>query len=245
MQKIFIAVIAFVFILSCNSARQSTDGNNRLTSEQKSEGWKLLFNGTNTKGWHRYGGGVIDSAWTVKDGALCLDPAMKKAANVKGDWDIVTNEEYDNFDFQVEWKISKNGNSGIIFYIYENKQKHNWPWETGMEMQVLDNAGHPDAKFVKHRAGDLYDLISSSKETVKPFGEWNLAEVKCLNGKLDLYLNGVNVVSTTLWDESWRKLVAGSKFKNMEGFGTYKIGRIGLQDHGDEVCYRNIRIKRL
>src|SRR5215212_10082219 len=98
MQKVFIAFIILVLINSCNTSKQSTDPNNRLSSEQKSDGWKLLFNGTSTKGWHRYGGGVIDSAWTVKDGARCLDPAIKKANNVKGDWDIVTNEEYDNFD---------------------------------------------------------------------------------------------------------------------------------------------------
>ena len=112
-------------------------------------------------------------------------------------------------------------------------------------MEVLDNSGHPDSKIIKHRAGDLYDLISCSKETVKPAGEWNLAEVKCLNGKLDLFLNGENVVSTTLWDDNWKKLVAGSKFVEMPDFGTYKKGKIGLQDHGNAVWYRNIMIKKL
>ena len=145
----------------------------------------------------------------------------------------------------MEWKISKDGNSGIIFYIHEDKVKYNWPWETGPEMQILDNKGHPDAKIIKHRAGDLYDLISCSTETVKPYGEWNLAKIKCINGKLDLYLNGNNVVSTTLWDENWKKMVAGSKFRNMAGFGTYKKGHIGLQDHGNEVCFRNIKIRKL
>ena len=114
-----------------------------------------------------------------------------------------------------------------------------------MEMQVLDNNGHPDAKIIKHRAGDLYDLITSSPEMVKPYGEWNHAEIKCLNGKLDFYLNGTNVVSTMLWDDNWKKMVAGSKFKYMPAFGTYKKGHIGLQDHGNDVEFKNIKIKRL
>jgi len=216
-----------------------------LTSEEKKEGWKLLFDGKSSAGWHKYGGGAIDSVWKVKDGVLCLETLVKKQFKIKGDWDIVTDEEYDNFHLQLEWKISKNGNSGIIFFIHEDKPKYNWPWETGMEMQVLDNDGHPDAKIVKHRAGDLYDLISSSKETVKAVGEWNLAEIKCVNGQLDLFLNGEKVVSTILWDDNWKKLVAGSKFRSMPAFSTYRKGRIGLQDHGDEVCYRNIKIRKM
>jgi len=112
-------------------------------------------------------------------------------------------------------------------------------------MQVLDNAGHPDAKIPKHRAGDLYDLISCSQETVKPWGQWNHVEIKCVNGKLDLYLNGTNVVSTTLWDDNWKKLISGSKFKDMPDFGTFKQGHIALQDHGNDVWYKNIMIKKL
>jgi len=244
MYKIIIAMAIPVLFLSCNGPR-NISGANTISSEEKKEGWHLLFDGTTSKGWHKYGGGAVGSAWKIRDGYLCLDTSIKENWQIKDGGDIVSDEEYENFDLQLEWKIAKDGNSGIMIYIHEDKSKYNWPWETGPEMQVLDNNGHPDAKIIKHRAGDLYDLISCSKETVKPFGEWNLAEVKSLNGKLDLYLNGENVVSTTLWDDNWKKMVAGSKFRNMPGFGTYPKGRIGLQDHGNEVCFRNIKIRRL
>jgi hypothetical protein len=112
-------------------------------------------------------------------------------------------------------------------------------------MQVLDNERHPDAKIHKHRAGDLYDLIACKKEVVKPAGEWNKAEVKCKDGKVELYLNGTEVVETTLWDDNWKKMVAESKFKTMPDFGTYKTGKIALQDHGDDVWFRNIMIRKL
>ena len=247
MYKILPVAAALAFCISCNGPKQTSGSpaSNQLSPEEKSEGWQLLFNGKNTKGWHRYGGGAIDSVWKVQGDALCLDTMAKKAYNIKGDWDIVTEQEYDNFDLKLEWQISKDGNSGIIFYIHEDKAKHNWPWETGMEMQVLDNSGHPDAKYPKHRAGDLYDIIAVSKENVRPYGEWNQVEIRSLNGQLDFYLNGENVVSTKLWDDNWKKMIANSKFRNMAGFGTYTKGRIGLQDHGNGVCYRNIRIKRL
>jgi hypothetical protein len=112
-------------------------------------------------------------------------------------------------------------------------------------MQVLDNAGHPDAKIISHRAGDLYDLIVSSQETVKPAGEWNQAEIRINKGKLDFFLNGVNIVSTQLFTPDWEALIATSKFKSMPGFGKFKKGKIALQDHGDVVHYRNLMIKKL
>jgi Domain of Unknown Function (DUF1080) len=227
------------------TATISAPMNNTLTEDEKKEGWELLFDGTTSKGWHRYGNTPVGAAWKVADGNLYLDATNKKDWQIRDGGDILTDNEYDNFDLKLDWKIDTSGNSGIIFYISEDSVKYQWPWYTGMEMQVLDNNGHPDAKIIKHRAGDLYDLISSSKETVKPALEWNSAEIKCLNGKLDLFLNGENVVSTTLWDDNWKKLVAGSKFKSMPDFGTFKKGRIGLQDHGNNVWFRNIKIRKL
>jgi hypothetical protein len=244
MLRSILAITAICCLASCNPP-QTVNGSNSLTKEQRAEGWKSLFDGKTVKGWHKYGGDPVGSAWKVKEDYLYLDTSQKKNGSVVGGGDIVTDEEYDNFHFQTEWKIAANGNSGIIFYIHEDKKQFNWPWETGPEMQVLDNQGHPDALYPKHRAGDLYDLIACSKEVVKRAGEWNLAEIKCVNGKLDMYLNGVNVISTTMWDDNWKKMVRESKFRNMPAFGTFRKGRIGLQDHDNEVCYRNIRIRKL
>jgi hypothetical protein len=181
----------------------------------------------------------------VADGALYLDTSKKAGWQTSGGGDIVTEKEYGNFHLKLDWKIAKNGNSGVIFFVHEDTTRYKYVWNTGPEMQVLDNNGHPDAKIPKHRAGDLYDLISSSSEPVKPAGEWNHAEIVANRGKLDLYLNGVNVVSTTMWDDNWKKLVAGSKFKEYPDFGTYRKGKIALQDHGNMVWFKNIMIKEL
>ena len=242
--KLLTIVAAAGILFSCNGSKQMTDSN-KLSATEKSEGWQLLFDGKTTKGWHKYGGEPVGSAWQVRDGVLLLDTVKKADWQTSNGGDIVTDEEFENYHLQLDWKIAKNGNSGIIFNIHEDKVKYQYPWYTGMEMQILDNDGHADGKYPKHRAGDLYDIIKSTKETAKPVGEWNHAEIKLLNGKLDLYLNGENVVSTTLWTEDWKKLLQNSKFKSMADFGTYKKGRIGLQDHGNEVQFRNIKIKRL
>lgn len=203
-------------------------------------GFKPLFDGKSTAGWHSYGKTAAASDWKVENGTLHLVPGTPRNGG-----DLVTNEEYDNFHLKLEWKISPKGNSGIIFYIHDDPSKFKNTYNTGPEMQVLDNDGHPDGKIHKHRAGDLYDLIASSEEPVKPVGEWNLAEIISNKGKLEFFLNGKKVVSTTLWNDDWKKLVAGSKFAAWPGFGTYQSGKIALQDHGDEVWYRNIMIKKL
>jgi hypothetical protein len=258
MYKLLIGGFAMA-LLSCNNdAKPTTTDNpndtthpkavmtdNVLTDQQKADGWQLLFDGQSTAGWHKYGGAPAGSAWKIVDGTITLDTSSKKGEDIIGGGDLVTDVDYENFDWKVEWKIAPKGNSGLMFYVNEDTVKYKKPYETGPEMQVLDNDGHPDGKLIKHRAGDLYDLISCNKETVKPVGEWNQAEIKCVNGKLELYLNGTNVVSTTLWDDNWKKMIAGSKFKQWAGFGTFSKGKLCLQDHGNMVSFRNIMVKKL
>jgi hypothetical protein len=237
-------------LISCNSSKNSTMSNseNVLTSKEANDGWQLLFDGKSTNGWHTYGKTSAGNAWAVKDGAIFLDAANKKSSG-DGGGDLVTDEEYDNFHLKLDWKIGPKGNSGIIFYIHEDKNQFPNTYNTGLEMQILDNGtpvrpGHPDGKLYTHRAGDLYDLLAA-KEMVKPQGEWNQVEIKSVNGKLDFYLNGEHTLSTNLWDDYWKQMVAISKFKDMPGFGTFKKGKISLQDHGEDVWFRNIKIKKL
>lgn len=204
------------------------------------KGFKSIFDGKTTTGWHSYGKTVGGSAWKVEDSVLHFDPT---AANNGQGGDLVTDIEYSNFHLKLEWKVAANSNSGIIFYVNEDLTKFKNTYETGLEMQVLDNDGHPDGKITKHRAGDLYDLIKSSSEPVKAVGEWNSVDIVCKFGKLTMLLNGVKVVETTLWDANFKSLVSGSKFATWPGFAAFKKGKIALQDHGNNVWFRNIMIK--
>ncbi len=210
-------------------------------SAQEGE-WVSLFDGKTTKGWHTYGKSKAGAAWEVSNGTLHLN-IDGKTQDDRGD--LVTDKEYENYHLKLEWKISAGGNSGVIFNIHEDKEKYENTYNSGPEMQVLDSDNHADGKIFKHRTGDLYDLIPSSSEPVKPVGEWNLAEIISNNGKLQFFLNGVNIVTTTMYNDEWKKLIAGSKFAEWPGFGTYKKGKIALQDHNDKVWFRNIQIKEL
>jgi hypothetical protein len=232
MKKISLIILSAVLISGCGSSKNSMN----------TKGWQKLFDGKTTTGWHSYGKSSAGTDWKVVDGSIYLD-AKNRQPGQGGD--LTTNDSFDNFHLRMEWKISKNGNSGIIFYVNEDLSKYKSSYNTGPEMQVLDNDGHADGKINKHRAGDLYDLIASSSEPVKPVGQWNKVEIIANNGKLDFFMNGKNIVSTTMWDDDWKTMVAGSKFKTMPDFSIYKSGKIAIQDHGDEVWYRNIEIKKL
>lgn len=239
MKKLIIALFP-VALLACHTASKTADATKG--SSKKNDGWQVLFDGTSKSAWHVYNNKSDGSAWTVKDGILYLDPAAKK--NGAGGGDLVTNDEFENFDLKLEWKIDTAGNSGIIFLTQED-QKYAQSYLTGPEMQIIDNTGHRDAKINKHRAGDLYDLIASSTENVHPWGQWNSIELIVNKGQLELHQNGAKVVATTMWDDNWKQLIANSKFKNWAGFGMFQKGRIALQDHGNGVSFRNIQIKRL
>ncbi|NJM93597.1 MAG: DUF1080 domain-containing protein [Cytophagales bacterium] len=217
---------------------------NTLSEAEKAAGWQLLFDGQSTAGWHRFKAEKAGAAWKAKDGTLYLDNSKKDGGQIVGGGDIVTDSEYENFDLRLEWKIAEGGNSGIIYKVAE-KEGYDFVWKTGPEMQILDNERHGDAAHDKHRAGDLYDLIACNYEQAKPALQWNEARIISQNGKVSHYLNGHKVVEFEMYTPEWEALVANSKFKDMPGFGTIKKGRIALQDHGDQVWFRNIKIREL
>lgn len=257
MLKIVTPLLLAAAVISCNNAASDKTDNkdtskqttlmssNTLTDQQKADGWMLLFDGQTTKGWHKYGGEPVGSAWKVTDGVLHVDASEKDGWQIKGGGDIVTDEEFENFHLKLEWKIDTCGNSGVMFYIHEDSVKYKHPWMTGPEMQILDNACHPDAKIGKHKAGDLYDILAGTPDMSKPALEWNQVEIKCVNGALEFYFNGTKIVSTTMWDDAWKEGLKTTKWKDHKDFSTYKKGRIGLQDHGNNVWFRNIMIKKL
>jgi hypothetical protein len=243
MQKLFVAMLP-VILLACHSTSKTTRGvaSNALSAAEQKEGFQLLFDGATKNGWHIYNNKSDGSAWKVDSGALFLDRAAKRAG--AGGGDLVTNDEYENFHLKLDWKIDTAGNSGIIFLSHEDP-KYPAPYTTGPEMQIIDNNGHRDARIDKHRAGDLYDLVASVPQNAHPWGQWNQVELILNKGKLEYYQNGVKVVTTTLWDDNWKNMVANSKFKNWADFAKYTKGHIVLQDHGDQVWFRNIRIRTL
>lgn len=229
-----------IALLICAGIVTTTAGaQNKLTSKEKKDGWILLFDGKTTAGWRTFNATKAGEGWKVRKGELYLDKTVKE-----GRGDLLSDAEFENYEFSIEWKIDACGNSGIIFNVVEDS-KYEATYVTGPEMQVLDNSCHPDAKIIKHRAGDLYDLISCSTETVKPAGEWNHAIIRSDRGRMEFWLNGTKVVEFTMHDAKWDDMVASSKFNTMPDFGKALKGHIALQDHGDNVWYRNIKIREL
>lgn len=239
MKKAFTSVALAVCLLACTSQQKETRERVADENDGTMEEWTELFDGKSLSGWRNFKSQTVGAAWKVEDNTLVFDPSSGEAGG-----DIMTVEQYDNFELALEWKIDSCGNSGIIFNVVED-DKYGQVWETGPEMQILDNECHPDAKIHKHRAGDLYDLIACSKETVKPAGEWNEVRILSKNAAYEFYLNGEKVVSFIMHSPEWDELVKNSKFKDMPAFGKASKGHIALQDHGDKVWFRNIRIRKL
>ncbi|MFT7031179.1 MAG: cytochrome c, partial [Marinoscillum sp.] len=220
--------------------------NNTLSNQEKADGWKLLFDGKSTGSFHKFKSEAIGGKWKVMDNTLhFVGKSEGDGWQAKDGGDIIiTDKPYKNFEFQLEWKMSKDGNSGIIYNVVEAPE-YDYVWNTGPEYQLLDNVGHPDGKIFKHRAGDLYDLIPTKFVTVNPPLEWNRTRLIIKDGKVEHWLNGYKVVSYEQGTPKWEALIAGSKFAEMKDFGKSDSGHIALQDHGDKVWFRNIKIKEL
>jgi hypothetical protein len=246
MSKASFLILCFasgIFYACSTSKGQSANGQlNTLTQKDKSSGWILLFDGKTTNGWHTYNKNFVNNKWKVVDGAITFDPKEK---DERGNGDLVTNNEYENYEFSTEWRISEGGNSGIIFNVKEDP-KFQTTYSTGAEMQVLDNIKASDNKKENHLAGLLYDMYGTSAlSKPKPVGEWNEARIIQNKGHLTFYFNGIKTLDIQQGSEEWKNLVANSKFKTWTNFMTSPRGKIAFQDHGHEVAFRNVKIRQL
>jgi hypothetical protein len=210
---------------------------NTLTDKEKTAGWKLLFDGQTTNGWRAYRGKNVPDKWQVVDGALALRPRSGKQGG-----DIITVDEFDNFELSLEWKIAEGGNSGIMYRVIEEPGAS---YESGPEYQLLDNAKHPDGRSSLTSAASCYALYAPSEDATKPVGQWNHARLVVNGRRVEHWLNGKKVVTYKLGSRDWNKRVKASKFKDMSHFGKEPRGHICLQDHGDQVEFRNIKIRPL
>lgn len=229
---------------ACSSTKQavSETGLNTLANKEKKEGWQLLFDGKTTNGWHTYNRDTVSKNWHVLDGILVMNPKEK---TTRGMEDLITNNDYENYELSLEWRISEAGNSGIVFNVTEDPKYSN-TYTTGLEMQILDNIKAADNKKENHLAGLLYDITGTAAQSKpKPVGGWNEARIIQNKGHLVFYFNGVKTLDVQQGSEEWKNMIANSKFKTWQNFAVAPKGKIALQDHGYEVAFRNIKIKQL
>ena len=245
-------VLTVFCVLSFLGALRAEDAAvNALSETEKKDGWKLLFDGKTLKGWRSYRQPVLpDKHWVIEDG--CLKNPKGTGRPETGGGEILTVDEFTDFDFRFDWKIAPGGNSGVIYFV---KERQNAPGPkmfngddgtgpVGHEYQLLDDERHSDAKDPKHRAGALYALIApNSNKHLKPAGEFNQSRIVVQGKHVEHWLNGAKILEYELESPGFIQLVAASKYRDLRGFSTKFKTRIQLQDHGDEIWFRNVKIR--
>lgn len=207
---------------------------NTLTEREKKAGWKLLFDGKSLTGWRSLKSETPGKGWTVEDGALTI--REKKVG------DLVTVDEFGDFELSVDWKITEAANSGIIYRV---GLAENATYRTGPEYQIMDNVKGEDTKKQNHLAASLYDLVAPTKDVTKPVGEWNTAQIKVKGWHIVHWLNGVKVVDVDLASPEGKALLAASKFAKWPTFASLSRGHLALQEHGHVVSFRNLKVREL
>ena len=228
----FLALSA-ALLISGNPVMLEGQGTPALTAEERAAGWKLLFDGKSLAGWGGFKSKTPGAGWKAVDGVL-----FREASG----GDLITIEQFGDFELSLEWKLEKGGNSGIFFHVIDDGD---FAWWSGPEVQVLDNAMHKDGKNPLTSAGSNYAVHAPVRDVTKPIGEWNAVRLLVKGPHVEHWLNGVKIVEYELWSPDWEARVKASKFGKIPMYGRAKRGRIGLQDHGDPVWYRNIKIRAL
>lgn len=228
-------------------ATQTAPAPNTLTAEEKAAGWKLLFDGKTTEGWRGFHADSFPAqGWSIQEGAIRRAPRAPGQTG-GGGGDIITTGTYENFELALDWKLSVGGNSGVKYLVAEQpdrKGRSGVSWE----MQILDDQNHPDAKAGMNgnrKTGALYDLIAPSTPAARPAGEWNHSRLVVEGRRVEHWLNGKRIVQFEIGSPEMKALIATSKYKDIKGFGDATRGHLLLQDHGDEVSFRNIKVREL
>jgi hypothetical protein len=206
---------------------------NTLTAKEKADGWRLLFDGKTTNGWRGFRQQQMPAGWTAVDGALTR---VAKAT------DIVTVDEFGDFELRIDWNIGPNGNTGVFYRVTEEDDVM---WHTAPEYQIIDNAYSKERLKPVQLAGANYDLDPPSRDATKPIGSWNETRIVVRGPHVEHWLNGIKVVEYELWSAEWERRVRESKFKDFARYARARRGHIGLQDHGDRVAFRNIKVRDL
>jgi len=239
----FYLLLFSLMVSGCNSDKPGKNPDNTLTKREKAEGWRLLFDGSSPAGWiNAKTGSFPVSGWDVRDGVLEVNPESKKPGE---GGDIVSTGKFRNFELSVDFMYTTGANSGIKYFI-DTEAENGSVASIGCEYQILDDKNHPDAKagFAGNRTlSGLYDLIAPKNVKDNGPNQWNRAKIVVNGNKVQHWLNDTMTVEYERSTPAWRELVATSKFKPVKGFGETVEGRILLQDHGNKVSFKNIKIK--
>jgi hypothetical protein len=231
------ATLAAVLALAPLAAQGPSKDNGRKSDTAGS--WTPLFDGKSLAGWRGYKkADASETRWKVENGTLTL-PA-NDGKDTRGARDIITTETYDNFDLRWEWKAAPGANSGVKYFVLEDQNS-----AIGHEYQIIDDAKHPDAQIGPHRqTAAFYDVLQAADRPIKPAGEWNVSEVRAHGNHIEHWLNGKKVLQYELDSPDLRAAIAKSKFKDIARFGKPQKGHILIQDHGDQVWYRKVEIRK-
>ncbi len=223
------AVLSLMSLSAFAGAANATEPN-QLNEVERRTGWQRLFDGATTDGWRNYRRDDVGDGWEVVDGALT------RVADGAGD--LITEQEFDSFELSLEYRIAAGGNSGLMYHVTEQADE---PWQTGPEIQILDNAEGQDPQ----KAGWLYQLYPAKVDATRPAGEWNELRILVTPDRCETYMNGIAYNRYRKGNDDWREKVAQSKFSKFENFGKSAKGHICLQDHGAHVAFRNIKLRKI
>lgn len=241
MKKNLLSLFVLIFIFLNVSIAQVASKHNHLSKKEKKEGYVLLFNGKDLSNWKGFNQQNVPACWSVVNGIL----TCKSEGNSETDGDIITIQAYSDFELHLEWAISKGGNSGIFYHVVETS-KYKYAYETAPEYQLIDDAGWPATLENWQQCGADYAMHpASSDKILKPAGEWNTTCIKFHNNHVEHWLNGIKIVEFEAYTNEWENLKNSGKWKNYPDYAISKTGKIGLQNHGSGVQFRNIKIKPL